>query len=444
MTGRVGWVLPVYILVVAVLALAGASASVAPVEARAGVVFERTSATVDFPEAIEFTLDARADAEVTRLELLYRPVFSPVTNVVRPPFTRGRELHVVYRRDMVTNYLPPGIDIVYRWRVHVAGGDWVDSPEQRLLYLDQRYTWRTFADGPVQVFSAAADAAVGQHALTVTVDAVRRFSQDFGVDVEGPIRVVVYPSQRDLLGALPAQSAEWIGGFARPDLRLIVTGLSPGPGMERELRRVLSHEVVHLMVEQATHNPYNAPPAWLDEGLASYYQEVEDTRFDTVLQRAVRDGRLISVRALNSSFPVDPDTALLSYAESRSIVQFIIERYGEEGMAALLRVFRDGVSYDEAVERALGVTIEELDRAWKEWLGYPGDRMSGRVDDRTPALPPVDPTAALLAGAALASLAVPLVRRARQRHVEEPLPLDTEGYIGTGGVVTDQVTGYED
>lgn len=407
-----------------------------PVEAEPAVSFRAVSATIAFPEAIEFTLDATAGQEVTRLELLYRPEPSPVTTLVRPPFQPGRELHVSYRRDMLTNYLPPGIDILYRWRLHFSDGSWVDSPEQTLLYLDQRYSWARFEQGPVQVFSAVADPAHGQTALAVTLEAIDRFRAAFGVEVEGPVRVVVYPSQRDLLGALPPQSAEWIGGFAQPELRLVVTGVAPGPGAEGELRRVLSHEVVHLMVAQVTRNPYNSPPSWLDEGLATYYQEVDDPRFGSILERAVREGRLIPVRALNSSFPVDPEQALLSYAESRSIVQFIVEQMGEERMAALLRVFQEGVSYDEAVQRALGMTIEELDQAWKAWLGYPGDRVAG-ITARSRSEPPAAADAPLLLMGLVALLSLLLVtgrwaRRRRASRLPAGWPNQPAGGVDAG------------
>jgi hypothetical protein len=383
--------------------------SLAPASAEPAVIFRQVDASVAFPEAIEFRLEASAEREVTRLELLYRPVSSPVTTLVRPSFQPGRELNLVYRRDMRVNYLPPGIDIYYRWRLSFADGSWVDSPEQVLLYLDQRYSWSRFERGPVTVFSAVPDPAHGQAALRATLEAIDRFQASFGFVAERPIRLVVYGSQRDLLDALPAQSAEWIGGIADPDLHVILAGVPPGPGAETELRRILSHEVVHLMVAQATRNPFNSPPAWLDEGLATLYQTVDDPRMESILQRAVREGRLIPVRALNSSFPVDPDQALLSYAESRSVVQFIVEQLGEERMAALLQVFCDGVSYDEAVQQALGMTIDELDAAWKAWLGYQGDRVAGQLDRPTVFPPEVSNPMVLLlpllVSLALASMA---------------------------------------
>ena len=74
---------------------------------------------------------------------------------------------------------------------------------------------------------------------------------------------------------------------------------------------MVPHEISHLMLNQATWNPFNSPPNWLDEGLAVYLQETQESRFRQILDDAVDDGQLIPVRALNSSFPLDPDQARL-------------------------------------------------------------------------------------------------------------------------------------
>ncbi len=174
--------------------------------------------------------------------------------------------------------------------------------------------------------------------------------------------------------ALPPNSAEWIGGQAHPDLGLIVTGIQPGSGAAAEIRRVIPHEISHLLLYQATKNPYGGPSHWLDEGLAVYNQESPDASLKPILERAVKGGALLPVRALNSNFPLDPNEARLSYAESVSLVEFIIARYGDAKLGELLRSFRDELSYDEALRRTLGVDADGLDREWKASIGYGGDR----------------------------------------------------------------------
>lgn len=337
----------------------------------ASLTVHANEATPDFPMGITFHLEADVSQPVTRVELRYYPDGLPVIQVARPEIRPGTHVDVTHTVDLLLNYLPPAVDVRYRWRLFLADGDAVDTEEQTLFYMDQQHDWQTLQRGVVTLYYYAGNPSFAEQALATTVNSVERFDRTFGVTTDRPIRVVMYASDRDFRAALPAGSDDWVGGFAEPDLGLIVVAIRPGD--TGEIARMLSHEVVHVVMAQATANPFNSPPPWLNEGIASYYQEVPDDRFAPVLQRAVRAGNLDTVRALNSAFPPDPGAAILAYAESESIVRFIVEEKGADAIADLINVFREGVSYDEAVQRALGIDLDQLDHEWKAWLGYQGD-----------------------------------------------------------------------
>ncbi len=372
-----------------------------PVPAAPSVRFTDLGAAVAFPDRIVFTLEAESTAPVVRVELRYRPILGRVTFVVRPPFTPSTHLALRYERDMRVNYLPPGIDIAYRWRLFFADGSWSDSPERTLAYFDDRYRWTRRARGPVEIFSAVDDDRSIEAALTVTEQAVTAFGERFAVSLDAPLRVVLYPSPQALRSALPAQSEEWIGGIAIPEYRLVLAGISPGPGSQPEIARILSHEVLHLVIAQATDNPFGPPPTWLDEGLATLYQTEEDPRLDAALERARREGTLPSLRALGGGFGTDQESALLGYAASRGVVAFIVATYGEDGVRRLLAAYREGVTDDEALARSLGTTVDGLDRAWKQWLNE-------RANTRSSS------SAIGLALLGLAAVVAALVRRTRR------------------------------
>jgi len=373
-----------------------------PVPAAPSVRFTDLGAAVAFPDRIVFTLEAESTAPVVRVELRYRPILGRVTFVARPSFTPGTRIALRYERDMRVNYLPPGIDIAYRWRFFFADGSWSDSPERTLAYVDDRYRWTQRTRGSIEVYSAVDDTRFIEAALAVTDEAVTTFSERFAVSLQGPLRILLYPSPEALRSALPVYSEEWIGGMAIPEYRLVLAGIVPGPGAQQELARILSHEVLHLAIAQATDNPFSAPPAWLDEGLATAYQAVEDPRLDAALERAREEGTLPSLRALRGGFGTDPERALLGYAASRSVVQFILLTYGEDGVQRLLATYREGVTDDEALHRSLGTTVDELDRAWKQWL-------SERANTRSSS------SAIGLALLTLAAVVAALVRRTRRR-----------------------------
>jgi hypothetical protein len=365
----------IVITLLALLLAFAALGAVAPqyAAAQTGARFVETTATADFPDEIAFALTVEADSTIEEVELFWRPEHDVVLSAAYPDFQPGAHVELDHELDMRDNYLPPGLDIVYFWRVAERDGDITDSPEARVFYMDDEHDWDARTDDLVTVFWYAGGDGFSGDILESANHAAGRLSEQFGVVAGEPLRIVVYGDEGDFARALPPNSADWIGGQAYPGLNLIVAAIEPDSG-EREIGRMVPHEVSHLILAQATENPWNSPPAWLDEGLAVYNQETEDERLPDVLDDAVDEGRLIPIRALNSSFPLDPDQALLSYAESMSVVTYIAGELGQQQLAALIAIFREGVSYDDAVERALGMTIDELDARWKAWLGYAGDR----------------------------------------------------------------------
>jgi hypothetical protein len=72
---------------------------------------------------------------------------------------------------------------------------------------------------------------------------------------------------------------------------------------------------------------------------------------------------------LSSEFPADYDSALLAYAESYSLVDYLLDhKGGGEKMLALLQTIRDGSGYVEALQAVYGLTIAQLDSQWRQHL----------------------------------------------------------------------------
>jgi len=259
--------------------------------------------------------------------------------------------------------LPPGLDVHYHWRFTEDDGEVLETPERTVLWADGRFDWTPMGDGPVTVYAYAGDEAFQAEVLASAEETIERLSRRFGAELTDPVRVWVYASADDFTGALAPNSEPWIVGAAYPWFGLVNAVLPTGD--REELERVVPHEISHLVLYQATRNPFNGPPAWLDEGLATLAQGSGQAQLWARVARAAEAGELDRLRSLNGQFPYDADGALLAYAQSLSVVQYIIDTYGETGLSKLIAVFREGVSYDEAVERALGIGLDELDEAWR-------------------------------------------------------------------------------
>jgi hypothetical protein len=368
-----------FLLVALILAVSSLAGLVHPAAAQTGTEFTGIAAEVDFPDSIEFSMSAKTDLEVERVQVFWRAAGSAATTMADARFQHTVDLEASYSADMTVRYLPPGLDLLYYFLVTSSNGETFQSPTETLFYIDTRFEWDSIQAGLVNVWWYQGSEEYASEVAHSANSTLLLLDDEYGITTSEPVRIVMYGNDRDFASALRPNSAEWIGGVAYSSLSLIIAHVRPGTNAQREIDRMIPHEVSHVAMHHASANPYNSPPPWLDEGLATYVQAVGDPRLAPALDRAVRDGRLIPIGALRSSFPLDPDLALLSYAESLSIVTFIAETYGRQTVGDLATIYQQEVTHDEAVERVLGMTVEDLDAAWKAWLGYAGDRPDAQL-----------------------------------------------------------------
>jgi hypothetical protein len=285
--------------------------------------------------------------------------------------TPGAQVVVTAALDTLITYIPPGVVVDYYWTQEDAAGQRFDTPRAQFRYDDTRVAWQTRTVQGMRLHWQGSRAAFGDLLATTADEAVTTLRAQAGLTMPLPVEVWVYPDEDALRDALPPGEPEWVGGQAFPRLGVVVSLIADDVHAEDEARRVLPHELAHLAVDAATRNPYNAPPLWLSEGLAVNNQQDGDPYLDEILEKAARARALLPLRTLESSFPADPDQALLSYAESASAVHFLLQHYGSERVQRLLTTFQQGMTYDAALQQALGVTVEPLDAAWRATLPQP-------------------------------------------------------------------------
>ena len=139
---------------------------------------------------------------------------------------------------------------------------------------------------------------------------------------------------------------------------------------------MIPHELTHLLVGQMTLNPFSGLPKWLAEGLAMYIEGPLDLIYTAYLYRAIAQNSLISVRSLASPFSAYAEEAALSYAQSHSLVEFLITNYGQSRMLELLNTFKQGSGYDEALEKVYGFDMDGLDILWRDSVETPSNKTS--------------------------------------------------------------------
>jgi len=361
------WLIPLVLAVILVIT---------PTMTRAqdGISLLDSSAQIFFPSGLTFNIEAESQNDIVKLRLHYevdRMTYAPVTNEAWPVFTPSPKVKAQWVWDMrkVRMPLPSGATVTYWWTIEDAIGDTLTTPSQIIRFDDLRYDWKKVTSGQISLFRYKGDQSFADKLMAACQKALDTLAQDTGVYLQQPVSIYIYATPEDLRGAM-VYPQEWTGGVAAYEFGIISIGiptndLNWGKG-------ALAHELGHMVIHQITFSPYGAVlPFWLDEGLATYTMYAQggpDPYLQSVLQKAIAQHNLISVRSLASPFSAIPEEAYLSYAESQSLIQFLIENYGRDKMLQLLNLFQVGNTYDDALIQVYGFDQDGLDSMWQEYI----------------------------------------------------------------------------
>jgi hypothetical protein len=319
-------------LAAAVLAVAGIAASADAVVGFDG--FGSGSADSTYGEHITFEVELDGGAP-DDLELLIRTPGSEAAFVV--PVTPGGDT-ARYVWNTSADYVTPNTLVTYQWRAATPDGVSL-SDEATHRYADDRVglDWQHAQLGEANVhwYGDAEGQALRFGELTAI--GVERAEDLLGTELAGPVDVFVYDSREDFFGALGPGAREWTGAAAYSELRTIFMWLRGGSAAYLEV--AMLHEVTHVVFHDATDNPYHEPARWLNEGIATWSErsEADDERGIVALEAS--GAGLFAFEAITEQFPIGERGGRLSYAQGTAMVDMIVDRYGEEALAAVTASF---------------------------------------------------------------------------------------------------------
>ncbi len=228
--------------------------------------------------------------------------------------------------------------------------------------LDNLERFETSDDGVVTLRLHPDEAPVlREHALPLARKALDTLAARYGHTIDGRVLVEIFPKHDDFAVrnvGLPGMVGALGACFGR-----VVTLDSPRarPPGTFNWQATLWHEMAHVITLQMSNNRI---PRWLTEGISVFEEQRArpewgremELRFADALER----GEVIPLADLNRGF-MSGETIALAYYEAALLVDHLVMTRGEPALQALVRAFADGVSVDEAMRRAVGPTLAEIE-----------------------------------------------------------------------------------
>jgi len=359
-----------FVVIALLLLLCGGAPPLSARAQTANIRIESTDAKLEFPERITFRAKISGEQQITRVVLEYGVAGLSCAEVVAkafPSFTPANTVEVSWTWEMLqSGSEPPGSSLWYRWRVTDATGSEFLSPEQTLTWLDDQHNWQSVTEGMVTLHWYQGSRAYANDLLQAASDGLALLERDMGMTLDTPTNMYIYANTKDMRDAVLYEPG-WTGGLAYPTQNIVIIGISPD--QIEWGRRTVAHELTHVLIGHLTFSCMGSVPTWLNEGIAMYAEGSLDASNQQRLDTAIREDTLISVRSLSGGFSEQPDLANLSYAQSYSLVDFLVNTYGSEKLLELFGALRDGSTPERALQEVYGFDLDGFEQAWRTAIG---------------------------------------------------------------------------
>ena len=349
------------------ITLALVLAAVLPAVAQSAIDFGEPQASGAFGETISFQTSFHSETEPQRVELL----------TVRPGGDEQRvDTASVERTGPDTwraavfkgGHVVPNTTYQYRFRV-ISDDGAVLGPVSTHRVIDERLEWQRLDGDDVTVWWHRGDQGFAERALEIAEAAMSAAAELLGVEDIDPIDFFIYSDSKEFRAAMGPGTRENVGGQAHPQIRTLFGLIEPRQVRSGWVEELVTHELAHLVFDEAVRNPYGYPPRWLNEGLAVYLAKGYDSGDRAQVEGAAGSGTIIPLEGLGGQFPTRPGRFGLAYAESVSAIDYLVETHGEERLVELITSFAQGTSLDEAFIAATGEDFTAFDDAWLASLG---------------------------------------------------------------------------
>ena len=175
-------------------------------------------------------------------------------------------------------------------------------------------------------------------------------------------KIYLYPTAKEYYAA--TGQPEWSGATAYLRERTIKTFVR----MEKFLETILPHEMAHLIFREFV--GYNVMlPLWLDEGVSSLMEESQRKQHLFLARALLRSQIFIPLPKLTRIVKEGLVMPGVFYAESASVIEFLLQKYGREKFVDYCRKLRDNKNWELSLKEVYRFKdLSDMNDKWLEFL----------------------------------------------------------------------------
>jgi len=237
----------------------------------------------------------------------------------------------------------------------VLAAEWKEYKRQRFIIYYKKAPFN---------FVESVEKAAGQYYTEITENL--GFTRYKGWNWDERAKIYIYDNADDYV--VSGKQAGWSHGVASPRDKIIRTF----PSAHGFFDSTLPHELGHIIFREFI--GFKAQiPSWFEEGVAMNQEKAQRWGAHDTVRQAIKDGTFKTLDELSMTrlrYKSGKDLINLFYAESASVVNFLVNEYGKQRFVRLCRKLKKGGPFSWAVDSIYVrfKKISDLNNAWVKYL----------------------------------------------------------------------------
>ena len=232
----------------------------------------------------------------------------------------------------------------------------------------RQYDWRSITSDHFEVYFYTGLDSLAMRVLDLAEKTNVVLSARMGHPLGRRVPIILYGSHNNFAqtNVTPEIIDPSTGGFTEVLRNRVVL---PFTGSYEDLRHVVVHELTHAYMFDLLYGgsaasmigrqTFFSVPLWFAEGLAEHLSLGMESNAEMFMRDGVIGGDLP---------PLPYSGGYIVYKQGQSALGYFVDRYGEERLRELLKRIRQTRSFDNAFERAAGISVVKFDEQWRAWL----------------------------------------------------------------------------
>ena len=211
-----------------------------------------------------------------------------------------------------------------------------------------------------------------QTTMDCAEDEFKRVMDDLGIapyenwSLDRRASIYIYSDQEDFVKN--GHQVLWSHGAAFARAKVIKTF----PEAQGFFDAILPHELGHIVFREFV-GFTRYVPLWFEEGMAVYQEKAKRLGAKKAVKEAIENGQFIPLSKLSHMrlyINSKQELVELFYAESASLVYFMITQLGQQQFFMLCREIKNNTPFDRALEKVYlrFKNLDELNQAWVDYL----------------------------------------------------------------------------